>query len=382
MKRILVDIRHLVHPNPSGVGEYTIQILRALFRIDNTHEYTLLSSGNTLPNFGALGLDTTRFDHVHIRVPNKLLNARMSMLSKPTLDTFVDAPINLIFLPNLNIAPLPEQTPSVLMVHDLSWKLFPEFYSKKMLAWHKATKPAQLFNSITHALTPSSCTARDLRAFAPQLKNSISVIPHGIDAQYSHRMQARDHGVRSRLKLPKNFILFVGTLEPRKNILAILDGLQCYRKKSREDLHLVLAGKWGWKSRAVKKRLFKRDTKHWVHELGYVKKTDLPALYRSAKAFVWPSIYEGFGLPVLEAMKCGTPVITTHTSSLPELTGRSAIHVDPYNSQDVTTALEQLLSSQSLTDKLQKDGVERAAIFSWEKAARSTLNVFENTMNP
>jgi glycosyltransferase involved in cell wall biosynthesis len=374
--RILVDARHLARPNPSGVGGYTTNLLRALFKIDKENEYVLLTTGRqTTPNPSFI--DLTRrgigVEHVHVSTPNKLLNARFIASKSPTIDQLVDGLVDLIFLPSINITPLPESIPTVLTVHDLSFKHFPKFYSARMGAWHKACRVDDLFARADHIITPSESTKRDLN-----LPNKpITTIPHGVDPIFAPKMVAQDHGVRGRLKLPKRFVLFVGTLEPRKNLIALVNAVKEYRLETREDLHLVLAGKWGWKTRALKKRLWKRDAKGWVHHLGYVDDTHLPALYRSAEALVWPSIYEGFGLPVLEAMACGTPVITTSTSSLPEVTESAAIHVDPYNSRDVTEALKQLLHSNELKRRLSLEGVDRAKTFTWEQSAQATLEVFK-----
>jgi glycosyltransferase involved in cell wall biosynthesis len=380
--RILVDIRHLAHPNPSGVGEYTIELLRALFQLDQNNHYTLFSTGRRKPDLDTLFPNrTNRVEHKHVSIPNKLLNARMSSLGHPTINWLIKKEIDLIFLPNLNIAPLPTNVPTVMTVHDLSWKIFPEFYSAKMQAWHKATKPDQLMKRIDHFCVPSSCTKQDLTRLFSTDPNIIHTIPHGVHPRYSSGMQARDHGVRSRHKLPKNFVLFVGTLEPRKNIIALIEGIKEYREMTGDDLHLVLVGKWGWRARRIKKRIWKRDAKHWIHERGYVPQDELPAIYRSAQALVWPSIYEGFGLPVLEAMACGTPVITSHTSSLPEITKGEALLIDPYNSTDIACALKGLLGSIALRDTLSAKGVKVAQTYTWEQSALQTLRVFQMAEN-
>ncbi len=376
--RILVDIRHLAHPNPSGVGEYTIELLRALFQLDTKNHYTLFSTGRKKPDLNKLFPNKTdRVEHKHVSIPNKLLNARMSSLGHPTINWLIKQEIDLIFLPNLNIAPLPQGIPVVMTAHDLSWKIFPEFFSTKMQAWHKAAKPKELFRRVDHFCVPSTCTKQDLNRLFNIDPDSIHVIPHGVHPRYNSGMQARDHGVRSRYKLPKHFALFLGTLEPRKNIVALIEGVKEYREMTGDDLHLVLAGKWGWRSRTIKKRLYKRDVKSWVHLVGYVEKENLPALIRSAQVLTWPSIYEGFGLPVLEAMACKTPVITTNTSSLPELTKGAAIHIDPYNSTDIACALKGLLGSTSLSNKLSEQGEKVAQTYTWEQSALQTLRVFE-----
>ncbi|NQV88765.1 MAG: glycosyltransferase family 4 protein [Parcubacteria group bacterium] len=371
--RILVDIRHLNTEKPSGVGEYTIHLLRALFDIDKNNEYVLLSSGSKKHRLPELDQGT----RIHIPTPNKLLNLQTLLLHHPVINWHAREPIDLIFLPNLNITTLPTDIPTVLTIHDLSWKLYPEFYSHKMQLWHKATRPNQLVEQASAIIAPSESTSEDLQTHMGVDSNRVHTVHHGFDKQFSHTMRAQDHGVRGRLKLPKQFALHVGTIEPRKNLLTLVEAVKTYREKTREDLHLVMAGSWGWRSHDLRRRLWKQDTKSWVHVLDYVPHQDLPALYRSAAVTVCPSIYEGFGLPALESMACGTPVIATHTSSLPEVTNDAAILIDPYNRADITCALEHLLGSNMLRSRLIEKGLSRAKQFSWSKSAQQTLNIFE-----
>ncbi len=381
--RILVDIRHLTNSEQSGVGEYTLQLLQALFEIDKTNEYVLLSSGSQTgdPSTRLNLAQDDKISHVHLSTPNKLLNLRAALLKHPTFNWHVREPIDLIFLPNLNIVSLPIDIPTVLTIHDLSWHFFKEFYSRKMQLWHKAVNPTSLIAQSHHLITPSHSTTQDVMDVFGVDEARIATIPHGINPTFSPKMEARDHGVRSRLKLPRRFALFVGTIEPRKNLLGLIEGVKQHRLRAHDDLQLVLVGKWGWRAHQVRHRLWKADVKDWVHYLGYVPAEDRPALYRSATVFTWPSIYEGFGLPVLEAMASGTPVITSRTSSLPELTGQAAVLIDPFNVIDISEALGQVLNSRPLQQKLKDRGLLRAKELSWQKTAQQTLEVFKNSVD-
>jgi len=386
--RILVDIRHLSSPHIAGVGGYTTSLLQALFEIDKENEYVLLSSGTKrttfeIPPLASLGRDDTgsQVSFVHISVPNKILNLRTLLLRHPSLNWRVREPVDLLFLPNLAIATLPTDIPTVLTVHDLSWNLYTDFYSHKMQLWHRATRPEELISQSTSIIVPSSSTKHDLERLYSTPETKTHIIPHGVAPQFSEKMLASDHGTRSRLKLPKRFALFVGTIEPRKNLLALIEGVKEYRERTHDDLHLVIVGGWGWRSHAVRRRLWKRDTYGWVHQIGYVEARDLPAIYRSAVTTVFPSIYEGFGLPILESIASGTPVITSHTSSLPEVGGDAALYIDPYNSRDVSEALRGLLGSSSLHKQLRDRGIQRAKQFTWERTARETLSVFNASVS-
>jgi glycosyltransferase involved in cell wall biosynthesis len=376
--RILVDVRQLLQANQSGVGEYTVQLLRALFRQDRKHEYVLLSSGMRQPVLRPELIDAPNVQHVHVRTANKILNLSIAAARQPRLNRLVSVPIDLVFLPNLGFSAIPNDLPYVLTVHDLSWKFFPQFFSRKQRLWHRAVRPDALIKNAACVITPSDATRRDVQRGYQKPDSFVRTVPHGIDPAFSAHPQARDHGVRSRYKFPRRFALFVGTLEPRKNIVAILEGMKTYRAQSRDDLHLVLVGGWGWNTRELKK-VMKGLT--WIHHLGYVAAEDRPALYRAAQVFVWPSIWEGFGLPVLEAMASGVPVITSSTSSLPELTAGAAVLVHPYRIEDISAAMREVLDFDRLRAQLRQQGLERAKTFSWDLAARQTLAVFEDVVD-
>lgn len=362
---ILVDVRHLSDRHKTGVGEYTSALLRALFSLEDGTSYELLSSGMRRPD-----IDTT-----HLKVPNKLLKLTTYFAAQPKLDLLGSTRADLVWLPNLNFAALSPSVPYVLTLHDLSFKIFPEFFSARMRLWHRGTRPERLVQGARAIIVPSTATKEDAVRFFGIPAERIHVVPHGVDPAFSPAFTAQDHGVRGKHKLPKRFALFVGTLEPRKNVVALVDSVEAYRKQSGDDLHLVLVGGWGWKSGAIRKRI---ENVGWIHHLGYVPRSDLPAIYRAATVFAWPSVYEGFGLPVLEAMASGTPVITSHTSSLPELTGNAAVLVNPFRPEEITQALEQLLSSPALRDRLSHTALERARTYTWERTALATRNVFEN----
>lgn len=392
--QILVDCRHLNQKSVSGIGEYTIQLLHALFALNQTetgsdvihrNSYILLTTGRTQPDLLALFRERSSaafifpafVTHRHVWISNKLLHLKMMVMKNPSLNWLVPDAIDLIFMPNLNITILPKDIPTVLTMHDLSWKFFPEFYSWKMRLWHRVLHPEKLVESSRLIITPSRSTKRDVEQAFQKPSEAVTNIPHGIHPSFHPQMEAQDHGVRSRLKLPKRFVLFVGTIEPRKNVLSIIEGLKLYREKTHDDLHLVLVGKWGWKSHNVRRRIWRRDVCDWVHVLGYVRAIDRPAIYRSATVFVWPSFYEGFGLPVLEAMASGLPVITSLTSSMPELTGTAGIHVDPSNVEDIADALRGVVSSKPLQDQLRRTGLEQAKKYTWTETAKLLQDQFD-----
>jgi glycosyltransferase involved in cell wall biosynthesis len=373
--RILVDARCLAEPFPSGVGQYAAELMRALFAIDQANAYVLLTTGWKRP---ALPFPLPKnATHVHARVPNKLLNASVVYAGRPSLPELAGGRFDLCFLPNLDIVSLPKDLPYVLTVHDASWKLFPELYSLKRRLWHAATRPNELIRNAAAVITPSLATKRDVVRLFQKPADTVHPIPHGVSPAFSPGRKPDDHGWKSKLHLPKRYALFVGTIEPRKQVDVLVKAVAAYRETSGDDLALVIAGGWGWHTDDVRTLIRQHP---WARSIGYVPDDARPALYRGAECLVWPSAYEGFGMPVLEAMACATPVITSYISAMPEVAGNAAILLNPHDFSDVALALGQLLGSEGLRAAMQKAGRARAGTFSWEATARRTLDLFSSVL--
>lgn len=366
--KIAVDIRHLTRPQPSGVGEYTKQLLRALFGLDRENAYVLFSASTDSGRQNVPAFDAPNVRWKHCATPSRLLNARMRFFRRPHLERLVGEPADVFFFPNLNFIHLNPGTPYVLTLHDLSYEIFPHFFSRKSRLWHRAVEPRRLAAEAARIIVPSESTARDVEMIYDVDPGRLRVIPHGIDPAFGPRQAPTDHGVRSRCKLPQRFVLFLGTLEPRKNMGTLIEGLEHYRLRTGDDLHLVLAGR-------EERRM---DVPSYVHRLSYVPDGYRPALYRAATLTAFPSFYEGFGLPMLESMACGVPVIASATSSMPEVGADAAVYVDPYNPNDIADAFAQILSSASLYQTLRENGLKKAKEYTWEKAAQQTLEVFSS----
>lgn len=371
--KIVIDIRHLTKPEPSGIGQYTMELLRALFELDRTNDYVLFSSGSKRARTNLPTFSYPNVKHFHLDIPNRLFNALLLATGRPRFDKLIadkseggERP--LFFFPNLNIISLSPGAPYVLTLHDLSFEIFPEFYQAKARLWHCFTRARALAQKARAVIVPSKSAARDIGCIFRIPKEKIFVVPHGVSPAFSSRPAPQDHGVKSRYNLPKKFALFVGTLEPRKNIAAMIEAVAAYCRESGDDLRLVLAGKpTGHKTTAAATAT--------VVQTGYVRPQDLPALYRLATVTLFPSLYEGFGLPIIESMASGTPVIAGKTSSMPEVGGRAAIYVDPYNKNDLVAALRELLSNEEFKKQKIAEGLEWAKRFSWKKAAEQTITI-------
>lgn len=369
---VAIDARHLGGAQHTGIGGYTTQLTGALGALSDSTTFELLTSGRTKPALDTLC--STRISHTHTSIANKHLTARQLLTHTPSLASLATTNPDLLFCPNLAIMPRPT-IPYVLTVHDLTWKLFPNWYSMRMRLWHHATRPESLISGASGIIVPSTCTRDDLiRTYAPQAP--IHVIAHGVEKRFTQKMTPQDFGTRSRLRLPKRFALFLGTLTARKNIEGIIRGMERYRARTKDPLPLLLAGGWGWQSASIKRLLADPQRQEWIRHLGPIQERDKPALYRAATVFVWPSWYEGFGLPVLEAMASGTPVITSAISSLPELCQDGTLLVQPGRPEELALALEHLLSSPKLQTHLVYKALARAESFSWEKSARATATLF------
>lgn len=201
----------------------------------------------------------------------------------------------------------------------------------------------------------------------------ITVIYVGIDNSFVERSLQQSSEVKIKYNLPSKYILTVGTLEPRKNLNLLLKAFEMLRKKYDAEHKLVIVGRKGWqKSLSIKKEL-----KDYIVLTGFVDERHLPIIYRLADLFVFPSIYEGFGSPILEAMACQTPVIASNISSLPEVGGNACLYADPYDPLDFAKKMSTILNDKNLYDDLIGKGKERIKRFSWRKTAENTLKVYE-----
>ncbi len=264
----------------------------------------------------------------------------------------------------------------VLTIHDLSVWLFPRTHSLRNVVWARTLVPISTRRS-RRIIADSNNTKLDIVRLMKVPSQKISVIHLGAPDECTPEPQPEDEEAMAHYGIIKPYVLFVGTLEPRKNLNSLIRSFDQVAK-ARPDVHLVLAGRRGWMAQAIFDELERRDLLGRVHITGYVRERYLPALYRQASAFVYPSLYEGFGLPPLEAMSSGTPVIVSRSSSLPEVVGDAGLYVNPLDTDELARAMESILSEPELAAELRRKGLERAAQFSWKKAAEQTLEILRD----
>ncbi|MCL6519941.1 MAG: glycosyltransferase family 4 protein [Armatimonadetes bacterium] len=276
-----------------------------------------------------------------------------------------------------HVLPIACPCKSVVTVLDLSFVRFPQYFPRFQRQYLKCFTfwSAQRANAV---ITISEHSKREIVELLKVPENKVFAIPLGIDRNF-HPVAAEEIArVASRYGISENTILFVGTLEPRKNIHSLIAAFNIVRKKFNQHCTLVLAGGKGWFYHELFEFVRQLHLGDSIRFLGYVPAEDLPALYGAASVFVYPSIYEGFGLPPLEAMACGTPVITSSTTSLPEVVDDVGIMVEPHDVEALADAILRVLCDFDLRQEMRAKGIERAKRFSWEETARQTLKVYNN----
>lgn len=266
--------------------------------------------------------------------------------------------------------------PTVITVCDLSYLRYPETLPADRLAWLRDYLPESIENS-SKILTISEFSKSEILKFFPIPADKVVVTYCGIDSCYRPLDEEEIKKQLQSLDLePKRYILSVGTIEPRKNLKVVIEAYAQLPARVREYYPLVIVGGRGWKESSIMDIIDPLEKRGQIRVLGYIPQEVLPAIYNGAKVFVFPSIYEGFGMPVTEAMACGTPVIASNVSSLPEVVGDSGLLLDPYDTDVWTRALEEMIDDDEKYNLLKKRGLERASLFSWEKTAEKTFQVY------
>jgi len=380
--KILVDIRPLMDVKYSGVSEYVMRLLSALFKIDKTNQYILFCNAlhdveKRLPKFDQPNVKT-----VVTHIPNKIFNYLFLWpFGRPRFDKLINEKVDIFFMPHLQFAAMSSSVKSVLTIHDLSFLINKHWFSWRKNIWHWFINVKRLTRKFNKIIAVSNNTKQDLVALCKLNEEKITVIHSGIDQVFKKIPETDEQLkiVKAKYNLVRPFILFLATLEPRKNVEGLIEAFEIIRKTNRyPDLQLVLVGALGWKAQPiiakVNNSLFKAD----IIKLDYVLAEERPYLYNLAVAFAYPSFYEGFGFPPLEAMASGTPVVASASSSLPEIIETAGILIDPYNPNSIALGLSTILDNPELANDLSLKGLEQAKKFSWEKTAEEYLKVFEN----
>lgn len=379
---IAINAKPLNEELKVGVATYTLNLLKSLAKVDLKNKYTI---------YGVrLAPEELVIENDNFKIKNMpdLLRLRSFWYSwypwyytAFSLQLSLDKP-NIFFSPYPSL-PLYCPCPKVAVVHDLSFlvvrnsfKIHSQIILKKQLL-HIVRRASKI-------IAVSESTKKDLIKFVKASPENVAVIYEGYDTD-AYKPQFDTDEVKAlvqRYGIDSRYVLYVGTLEPRKNIPRLIEAFASLKKQGGIEHKLVVTGKKGWLYNNIFLTVTRTGLDNEVIFTDYVPDQDLPLLISGADLFVYPSLYEGFGLPPLEAMACGTPVITSNLSSLPEVVGDAGILVDPYSVDEIAEAIHQVLSNARLREQMQRKGLDRARMFSWEKTAQETLKVLEAVCPP
>ena len=359
-----IDASRIAIDERSGTENYTLRLIESLGKVDDKNRYTLYF--NKLPDFFEIAKKnvSTRF----IPMPYLWTQLRLAVecLLRPPDILFVPAhTIPLIRRPSLK---------TIVTVHDLGAEFleaYHKFPQKIYLNW----STQYVAREATKIIAVSKSTRKDLTTTLKAPASKIDVVYEGVDHSFFYPRDTKEvETVKMKYGLKNRYFVYVGTIQPRKNLARLIEA---FAKLAPSKTDLVLAGKSGWLNTEIYQAPKKFGVSDNVKFLGYVAQEDLPALYTGSVAFTLPSLYEGFGLPLIEAMACGAAVLTSNVSSLPEVSGGYALLVRPNDVNDIAYNLARLIKEEDLRWKLSAQGLEWAKNFSWEKTARETIKVFE-----
>lgn len=367
-KVIAIDVREAAKKNRTGKGWYTFHILKNLLKQQqgNPHIHFILYSDEpltdlSLPHNAELKIFTPGALTWHLKVLKDLKKTHPDLYVSPT--SFI--------VPAL----APKTLKTLITVHDLVAWLYPSNHQMKATLIERLTLPRAIKRT-AHITTVSTNTKHDLQKLFHVPSEKITIIPCAADESFRPFSSEEKEKFKAAHDLPDDFLLAVGTLEPRKNFQLIIESFASLSEKF-PDLHLIIIGGKGWKYKHIFDTIHKFHLQKKVHFTGYVPSNDLPGYYNLARAFIFPSLYEGFGIPLLEAMKCGCPVICSNTSSLPEVVEDAALLIDPHDTKSLSSAIEKLLLDENLAHTLREKGLRQSEKFSWPASASAIYSLLD-----
>jgi glycosyltransferase involved in cell wall biosynthesis len=359
--KIAIDVRKW---RDYGIGTYVRNVVRHLARLDRETTYLLFCNPADEPvlrdlaeNFMPVVDGSARYGlREHVSIPLKLRRLGAELLHSPHY-----------------VRPLLCTVPTVVTIHDCIHLLFPQYLPNRMAYRYARFVMGSAVRNSAIVLTVSEASRADILRFYPATDPAkVLVVPNAIDAELLEDPGPEERErVRERYQIRGRFVLFAGNVKPHKNLERLIRAFARVRaQEGNEDLRLVLIGDDVSRYASLRRTADEAGVRQDVRFFGFVPHQTLAALYRMATLFAFPSLYEGFGLPPLEAMACGTPVVTSRISSLPEVVGDGALLVDPYSEEEIAQAVSRVLDDEDLRRRLVERGLERAAGFSWERSVR------------
>lgn len=364
----------------AGIGRYTRCLVQALADIDSENEYVLFYafSGRHRPAWRFA--DRPNFVDKAVSISDRTLAILWHRLGLPLPINLIVGKVAAFHATDFVLPPL-RNSAGIVTVHDLSFILFPDHADSGLVSYLERAVPPSIRRARL-ILADSENTRNDIICLLDADPDKVEVLHAGVEKRFAPMEgEERLGAVRRKHKLAWPFILTVGTVERRKNLARLVHAYARLRARRQVDHKLVIAGRRGWLYEDVFAAVAKLGLEEHVVFLGFVGDADLPALYNSADLFVYPSLYEGFGLPPLEAMACGVPVVASNTSSLPEVLGDAYLAVSPTDVEGLAGAIGRALDEATLREDLRRKGLERAAHFSWEATARRLLDLYQRTVS-
>ncbi|HPT08638.1 MAG TPA: glycosyltransferase family 1 protein [bacterium] len=370
--RIGVDIRVLLDKNYSGVANFTFYLLKNLLKNDKYNVYYFFYN-----SFKKIKLPDFPVKIIKRSYPNKFFNyCLQKIFNYPKLDKVVGG-VDIFYSPHINFSSFSKNSRNIITIHDLSFLRYPEFFSFRKNLWHRTINIKKSIKKYDKIIAVSQNTKNDIMELLKVPENKIEVIYPGLPTYLKENNDLSVDYLSQKYNINDDYILYFGTIEPRKNISGLISAYNLLRDNGIKCL-LVLAGAWGWKTKAIKREWQASKYKDDIRFIGYVDDDVKPLLYKQAKVLAYPSFYEGFGFPPLEAMYFGLPVVSSNTSSLPEVLSNSAILINPDKAQDLARALKMIITDENLRNKMINLGQERVKYFSWEKTVQKYMEVFES----
>ncbi len=363
-----IDSSRIATDERSGTENYTLRLIEAISKTDKTNRYSLYF--NNLPHFFEITQKNISTRHIPLTYVWTQVRLALECLIKPPEILFVPAhTIPVVRRPSLK---------TIVTIHDIGAEFlaaYHRFPQKIYLNW----STEYVARYATHIIAVSKSTKKDLIRTLKVPSDRISVVYEGVDHSFFYPRETKEVSrVKIKYGLSDKYFLFVGTVQPRKNLVRLI---KAFAKLSPSKTDLIIVGKSGWLYDEIYEAPKKYGVSGSVKFLGFGAQEDLPALYSGSLAFVLPSLYEGFGLPIIEAMSCGAPVLTSDSSSMSEVSGGHALLVKPHDVNDIASNLTRILKEDDTRWRLSAQGEEWAKKFSWENTARETIKVFEKVYN-
>ncbi len=355
-----------------GVETYELGLVKGLMDTDNKNQYRIFCS--SVEGLSEMLKTHTNFTAKPVNPRSKLIRFSVGLpfeVHNENIDL-----LHVCMAPSL-VSP----KKYILTVHDLCTYIHPEYFPAKIRLRANFLLGKGIKNAVK-IISVSETTKKDIIKFFKIEPEKISVIYSGVDKCYRPiKEKDKVNAVLKKYGIDDSYILYVGKLQARKNTKRLIDSFQIMKKKMGISQKLLLVGRKMWESQGVTDDIKNLGLQNDVIELGHIDYADLPHIYNGADLFVFPSLFEGFGLPPLEAMACGIPVVTSNVTSLPEVVGNAAITADPYKIEDIAEKCALAINDKTVRESLIEKGLARASLFTWENTARKTLEVYNEVYN-